>query len=166
MGGRDRVEAAATLAKKYPSAHIVTTSKRMTGETTTLAEVYAREIVALGVPRERVIEESESTTTETQVQEALRLAAENKWEQLVFLSSEYQLPRIAEFYKQEKAAIRVEFVSSESVLAPLDPAFAARFARVQETLSYQMRLVAEARGLKAIRDGTYQSAPAEDKRER
>src|SRR3989338_9100372 len=62
MCGRDRVEAGALLAEKYPDAYIVATSKSMTGESTTLAEVYAAEMVGLGVARERIIEETESTT--------------------------------------------------------------------------------------------------------
>ena len=166
LGGRDRVEAAALLAKRYPDAYIVATSRRMTGETTTLAEVYADEMVGLGVVRKRIIEETESTTVGTQVQEALRLAAKKGWKKLLFLSSEYQLPRIAGFYEQAKSDIEAEFVSSESVLAVADPAFATRFAEVQKTAAYQTRLASEARGLAALKAGTYQSAPAEDKRER
>ncbi len=166
MGGRDRVEAAALLAKKYPHAYVVATSRRMTGESTTLAEVYAAEIVSLGVARRRIIEERESTTAGTQVQEAVRLATEKGWNKLLFLSSEFQLSRIRAFYEQTKSDIAVEFVSSESVLTAADPAFAERFAEIQKTPAYQKRLASEARGLVAIKTGAYKSAPPEDKYER
>lgn len=165
MGGRDRVLAAALLAKQYPNAYIVATSKRMTGESTTLAEVYAAEMVGLGVPRERVIEETDSTTAMTQAQEAVRLAAKRGWKNLIFLSSGYQLPRIRIFYEKTGSDIAVEFVSSESVLGAADPAFAARFAEIQKTAAYHTRLASEERGLQALREGTYHSAPPEDKRE-
>lgn len=166
LGGRDRAEAAALLAKKYPDAYIVTTSKRMTGESTTLAEVYAAEIESLGVARERIIKETESITAGTQVQETLRLAAEKGWKRLVFLSSEYQLPRIGAFYEKTGSDVAVEFISSESVLSVADPTFAARFAEIQKTPAYQMRLASEVKGLAALKAGTYHSAPPEDKRER
>lgn len=166
MGGRDRVEAAALLARKYPDAYIVTTSKRMMGESTTLAEVYAAEIAALGVSRDRIVEETESTTAGTEVQEALRLAVARGWKKLLFLSSEYQLSRIRAFYEQAHSDVAVDFVSSESVLMAADPAFGATFAAVQKTHAYRTRLASEARGLVALKAGTYRSAPAEDKRER
>ena len=166
LGGRDRVEAAALLAKKYPDAYIVTTSRRVTGELPAQAEVYAEEVVSLGVARERIIEETESINAGTQVQEAVRLATEKGWKKLVFVLSGFQIPRVRAFYEQTKSNIVVDFVSSESVLAAADPAFVERFAEIKRTAAYQTRLTSEARGLAAIKAGTYQSAPPEDKRER
>jgi hypothetical protein len=166
MGGRERVDAVALLAKKCPQAYIVATSKRMTGESTTLAEVYAAEIEALGVPRERIIQETVSTTAANQVREALRLAGEKGWQKLIFLSSEFQLPRIMAFYGETDSNIRVEAISSESVLIEHDPSFALRFEEIKQTDAYQTRLASEARGIAAIKAGTYKSAPPDDKRER
>jgi len=156
LGGRDRVEAAALLAEKYSSAYLVTTS-----------QVYADELHALGIKQRRiVVKEEPSPTTQAAIAVALRLAQEKGWKQLLFLSSEFHLARIKAFYEQTKSDIKVTIVSSESVLARHDPAFAERFEEVKKSLAYQNRLAAEARGIVAIKNGTYRAAPVEDKKER
>jgi len=166
LGGRDRVEAGAMLAQKYPDAYLVTTSHRPTNEPPTLAQIYADELVDLGVSRERILEEERSTTTETAVRWTVELAREKGWQHLIFVSSGYHLSRVAAFYELTGASATADFVSSESVLTDTDPAFATRFAEVQKTTAYQTRLAYEARGLSALQAGTYLNAPPEDKLER
>lgn len=166
LGGRDRIEAAALLAKKYPSAHLVTTSHRLGRITPSLAQVYADELSALGIEKKRIAREEQSSTTQTAITAALQLAREKNWRHLIFVSSEYHLPRIRAFYEGEKSNIAATTVSSESVLMHHDPAFAEYFEKVKKSPEYQKRLVAEQRGLEAIKRGAYHSAPTEDKRER
>lgn len=166
LGGRDRVEAAVLLAKKYPSAYLVTTCQRMDHVLPTLASTYAQELHALGVPNERIVKEEISVNTGTSVQEVLRITEEKGWKRLFLLSSEFQLSRIEAFYEQAKSDIRATIISSESVLIKQDPAFAEYFENVKKSPAYQTRLVAEARGIAAIKSGTYRSAPIEDKMER
>ena len=165
LGGRDRVEAAALLAKKYPNAYLVTTSHTLGRITPSLAQVYADELLALGVAQERIVEEEHSSTTKTAVDAALRLAQKKGWKRLLFLSSEFHLSRIAAFYEQTKSDIKATIISSESVLEN-DPAFARHFAEVKKSPAYQNRLAAEARGVDAVKNGTYRPAPFEDKKER
>lgn len=166
LGGRDRVEAAALLAKKYPNAYMVTTSHTLGRATPSLAEVYARELCELGVIRERIIEEESSNTTQAGLRAALQLAEKRGWGRLLFVSSGFHIPRIIAFFHREKSCISTEFISSESVLSTVDPAFAAQFAAVRKTAAYQARLASEARGLEALRAGFYHSASTEDKKER
>lgn len=166
LGGRDRVEAAALLAKKYPNAYLITTSHRLGRITPSLAQVYAEELCVLGVARERIVQEEHSSTTKSAVDAVLRLAQNRGWERLLFVSSEFHLPRIAAFYEQVKSNIVVNFVSSESILLVADSTFAARFATVQKTPAYQLRLESERRGVAALEKGTYRAAPARDKKER
>ncbi len=166
LGGRDRVEAAVLLAKKYPNIYLVTTSHNLDRATPSLAQVYADELRALGVAPERIGQEERPSTTGSVVATALQLAQEKGWKHLLLLSNEYHLPRIAAFYKEAKSDIKVTIVSSESVLISHDPAFAERFAEVKKTSAYQARLAAEARGIAAIKGGTYRPAPIEDKKER
>lgn len=155
MGGRDRVETAALLAKKYPGAYLVTTS-----------HVYTDELHELGVERGRIIQGRESSTTQIALDAALQLAQEKGWKRILFVSSGYHLPRIEAFYEQAKNNIEATFVSSESVLIQHDPAFAERFEKVKNTPAYQMRLVSEARGIEAIKNRNYRPAPIKDKKER
>lgn len=166
LGGRDRVEAATLLAKQYPHAYLVTTSHNLDRATPSLAQVYADELCALGVAPERIVQEERSSTTGSVVATTSQLAREKGWKQLLLLSSEFHLARIKAFYEQTKSDINVTIVSSESVLIPNDPVFAVQFEKVKKTPAYQNRLAAEARGIAAIKSGTYRSAPIEDKKER
>lgn len=166
LGGRDRVEAAALLAKKYPDAYLVTTSHCLGRVTPSLAQVYAGELRNLDVAPERIIEEENSTTTGTAVQQVVQLARWKGWRHLLFVSSEWHLQRVIAFYEQTKSDSAVEFVSSESVLIENNLSFATQFAEIKKTAEYQKRIASEARGLEALRAGTYRIAPPEDKRER
>lgn len=166
MGGRDRVEAGALLAKQYPDTMSVTTCQRMDHVLPTLAGTYADELCSLGVISERIIKEEVSINTGTSVEQVLKIARGKEWKHLLFLSSEFQIPRIKAFYEEMKSNIKVTLISSESVLIEHDPAFATRFENVKKTPAYQKRLVAEARGIAALKSGKYKPASIEDKKER
>lgn len=170
IGGQDRVEAGALLAKKYPNAFIVTTCQRMDRVLPTQATTYAKEIASLGVSSQRIVKEETSINTGTSIQEVLKLAQARGWKELIFVSSEFQIPRIQAFYEEFQkmmvADLSVTFVPSESVLIENDPSFAESFAKIKETPAYQTRLAAEARGIEAIKSGKYRPAPIEEKKER
>lgn len=166
LGGRDRVQAAALLARTYPNAYLVTTYQQVEGAPPQLIAVYAEEMRSLGVADERIITEGESTNTASSVQQAIRLAQERGWKHLVLLSNGYHLLRIAALYEQTKCDIGARVVSSESVLAQHDPRFADYFETIKRTPAYQIRLAAEKRGVEALQRGAYHAAPSEDKKER
>ena len=166
LGGEDRVRAGAYLAQTYPNATVVTTCKRLDGVLPTLATIYADELIALGVPRERIVTEELSVNTGTSVTQVIALATERGWQDLFFVSSGFQIPRIKAFFEAAKSDLSVTFVTSESVITEHDPAFAPYFAEVEARPEYATRLAAEARGIEAIKNGTYQVARIEDKKER
>lgn len=166
LGGRDRVEAAALLAKKYPGAYLVTNSHRLGRVAPSLAQVYAEELRALGVGEERIVQEERSSTTGTAVAASLEIAQEKGWKHLLFVSTGFHIPRVEAFYTQMKSNIGATFVSSEQILTEADPTFADYFEKVKNSPEYQKRLAAEARGIEAIRAGVYNAALAEDKQER
>jgi len=165
LGGHDRVEAAAKLAIRYPCAVLVTTSHTMGRTSPSLAEVYANELVALGVPRERIVSEKGSNTTQSAVATAMQLANERGWKKVIFLSSEFHIPRVKAFYMRIPSHLIIEAVSSESILGE-DQTFAEHFNTMTQSSSYRNRLEAEERGIRAIVSGSYQEASAEDKKER
>lgn len=166
LGGRDRVEAAAFLAREYPKAHLVTTSHALEGGVPSLAQIYAEELHGLGIAKKRIILEERSSATQTAIVEALRLSEKMSWKRLLLLSSEYHLPRIEAFYKRTKNAIAATLVSSESVLMHNDPTFGEYFSKVKKTPGYRNRLVAEQQGKEAIEQDTYRPALPVDKKER
>lgn len=166
LGGRDRVEAAALLAKQYPHASIVTTARRISGELPTQASVYADEIMSLGVGPARIMREERSTSTGNCVTEICPMAAREGWRAILFLSSEYHLPRIQEFVDRTPHTCTIETVSSESILLGKDPQYADEMARIRALPSYAQRLASEQRGIEALRSGKYHQAGAKDKEAR
>lgn len=166
LGGRDRVEAAALLVARYPNAYVVTLSHTAGRPEPSLGSVYAEELCALGIPREKLIAEASSNTTQTGLRAALDLAKRRGWKRLMFVSSGFHISRVRAFLERERSDIAVDCVASEPVLSAADPSFALHFAAVQKTAAYQNRLAAEQRGIQAIRAGTYRPAPKKDKRER
>lgn len=166
LGGRDRIEAAALLAKQYPNAYIVMTSQKPDNAVPSVSEVYARELCELGVTPGRIIEKAEQNNTSSAIRTGLQLAKERGWKRLMFVSSGFHMPRIRVFFEWEHSALAVEFVASEQVLVASDQGFAERFATIQKTAAYQKRLAAEERGIAAIKSGTYRPAQIEDKMER
>ena len=166
LGGRDRVEAAALLAEQYPDAYVVTTSHTLPRKNPNVAEVYANELIALGMEQKRIVKEESSNTTQAGLRAALHLAEKRGWTRLVFVSSGFHIPRIRAFLEQEHSGITVECVASEPVLAAADPAFQKTFDEVKKTPAYKLRLQSEARGLEALKRGDYKPAGGEDKRER
>jgi hypothetical protein len=167
LGGYVRVQAAAELSKKYPLAVLVTTGKEGP-DGMSHARIQASELEALGVSHERIILEERSVNTKTQIEESLRLAQERAWKQVLFVTSAYQVERARTFVEhlQEHPACVIAYQDAESVLSESDQAFSFEFTRVMQSESYQRRLAAEARGVRAIKDGTYRFAQQEDKLER
>ncbi|MDE1919360.1 MAG: YdcF family protein [Patescibacteria group bacterium] len=167
LGGYARVQAAALLARTYPQAFLVTTGKEGPDDKSH-ANIQAAELVALGVPRERIVLEESSVNTKSQIEESLRIVREREWRRVLFISNEYQIGRIRAFVEHlpERPVCDILYQSAEDVLAKDDPAFAAEFARIKESEPYHRRLAAEARGVAAIKSGSYRPASTEDKRER
>jgi uncharacterized SAM-binding protein YcdF (DUF218 family) len=166
MGGSERAEATAILAQRHPQARVVTTARRMDGEKPTLAETMEEELVRLGVPSVRIIREENSTTTGSQISEALLLSKQHGWQSIIFVTSEYHIPRTKAMYEALKSDLHADFISAESILIEHDPDFQKTFDTVKETQAYKDRLTAEARGIEALRSGEYKEASKEDKMER
>lgn len=164
LGGIERVRAAAVLAKQFPNAVLVTTSKTMTGEPPTHASIYANALSRLGVLENRILREEQSTTTGNGVAMALNLTHKRNWGHIAFLSNEYHLPRVRAFWEQIPGPKpHAEFVSAENILMEEDPSFNAIFNALKKTQAYQERLIAEARGIEAFALGTYRLVPPVDK---
>ncbi len=166
LGGYVRVEAAALLAQQYSDAMLITTTKRM-DPGPTHAWVDAQELIKLGVAKERIILEENSTVTGSKITEAIRLCKEHGWTHIAFVTSEYHIPRTQLFWEQQHVeGITADFISAEAILTEEDPSFAATFEVVKNTPAYHTRLESEAQGIADLKKGTYQAAPVEQKLER
>lgn len=167
LGGYARVQAAAKLAETYPDAFLMTTGKEGPNDKSH-ANIQAAELIALGVPRERIVLEESSVNTKTQIEESLRIVRERGWQRVFFVSNEYQIERIRAFVEHlpEQPTCEIGYQSAEEILIRDSPAFKAEFIRIKASEPYQRRIAAEARGVEAVRNGTYYLSSPGDKRER
>ncbi len=166
LGGHDRARAAAYLAEEYKDAIVVTTSHRLDNALPTLARVYADELESLGVPKERILLEERSTTTQTAIQTIPVLARERGWRHVAVVSSGFHIPRIKAFFERLATDVTADFLRSEEVIVRHEPAFVKELEQVKASPAYQLRLQNEANGLVALLTGTYTPAGVEDKKER
>lgn len=165
LGGYARIQAGAILARRYPKAKVVANTKCLDDRLPTHASIHARELEALGVEKERIVLEEKSTTTGTQVLEALALAESQGWKNILFVSNEYHIPRVQAFYEKAKSNVQADSISAESILIAESPGFKDAFEIIQKKPAYRLRLKSEAEGLEALRKGVYQAPSVESKRE-
>jgi uncharacterized SAM-binding protein YcdF (DUF218 family) len=109
MGGaKARPIAMVELAKFYPDAKIVTMSHRpnylfqlaeQTAQSKAMppfSQVLAEEIERWGVEGQRIIQESESTSTLTEMMEIIKISAVNDWRNVAVVTNGYQIERALE----------------------------------------------------------------------
>ncbi|MEK7095081.1 MAG: YdcF family protein [Patescibacteria group bacterium] len=168
LGGYVRVEAGAILASEYPKAKLVTTGRGGAGKgkPVTHAAVMERELLELGVKPERIVCEEISTTTMSGLAQAFVLAQKHHWKSIIFVTNEFHLPRVQAMWNTLDTSIEAHFISAEDVIVRVRPEFSKTFEDIKATSAYKKRLESEARGIEALRLGTYHAAPPEDKKER
>lgn len=176
LGGRDRVVAASALARVFPQAKLITTSRRLypDPQLPSHAQVAAQELIDEGINHDRIVKEENSFNSVSQVSAMLQLALENKWTKVIVISSDYQIPRlkaiyhhleklpglsskvIENFYRFSSENQGIAFVSADKILNP-DP-YLRNFSSSSHhrSIAYQKRLAAEKKGLDDILKGRYQ----------
>lgn len=177
-GGIIRVHAAAELAKKFPRVKLVTSSRftHLIKGVPTHAQVYARALLASGVPRFRIIMRKTSVNTLTELHEAVKLSWLLNWHTIGILSNNYHLPRIKEMYREiyrlgkkdrhfikawqglgKGKKLNVIFMGAEKILMQKNDFYRKKLAAWQKTPGYKMRLLAEKKGLQDLRAGKYET---------
>jgi hypothetical protein len=129
----------------------------------------ARELKELGILKDRILLEEESTSTRTEVVELIKFSRAHKWKRVVVLTSDYHIPRTKALYEgleryiTEKDNLSVEeilafrkntdvtFVSAEEILSLNDPGFAEMVSNLHKTPEYQNRVKSEQEGLEQLK---------------
>ena len=175
-GGKDRMLAAAELHHLYPETSIVTMSRTRNPELPTYAEVMKGELERKGVPSEVIIEESESVDTITSIKQAARFIEEHDWKNIVFLSSDWHLPRVKALLNHvenfadtpeetvlltrftdriKSGELSIQFIGSGQVLGPVSHHYQRLFENVAVDEGIQKRVALENKAIEQIRGGTY-----------
>lgn len=183
-GGRTRVIAGAEVAKIFPEIPVVTDSfNRFDSNEPTMASVITHELGKRGVNPDRIIQQTKSFSTITQLVETVRLAQELDLKRLAIITNDYHLPRVGAMWERlntieikdpdgsvdtdrtdefrervdafSKAERRVAFVGAESIMRVMHPRYGEYIERVQASDEYQKTVADEARGVRDLQVGTY-----------
>lgn len=173
----------------FPDALLVTNSRNAAIETwpeERHAEVAAKELADLGVPKEDIIVQEESISTASELFQNIRLAENNHWKLLVIITNGAQVlraramlekidtvfdplgyrqkPEIAAalssfLERQKKGDVKISIISAEDVLALKSPRHARLMQAVRETQLYKDSKARQDSAAEQIKAGTYGKKP-------
>ena len=175
LGGKARIIAAVELVKYFPETKLVMTATHYpTPEDPSQSSVMADELRKLGVKQQQIVTEEYSKSTYDELSRIVALSRDNKYRRVVVLTNEYHVPRAEEMLNRlgELAAnrndtnlvmdvskfneeVNTTFIAAEDILIKRNPHYAKVIKEVQKLPGYRQRLLAEDRGLEALRSGTY-----------
>lgn len=172
-GGKDRTIAAAEISKHFPDMTIVTMSRPRDPEKPTYAGVMAEELYRMHVPQENVVQETESTTTITEIKAIAKFVKQHGWRDILLLSSKYHLPRIQALLEHatdfsddaaeaellrgfaeriNSGKTRVQLVGSDDILMGRDEHYRRYFDRLYTDPEYRKKVEAEQRAVRQIEE--------------
>lgn len=175
-GGKDRDIAGAELYQAFPESTMVTTSRNMDPSIPTYASIQKGELIRLGVPEEKIFEESESYRTVDGLKNTLLMAQDKGWGKLVYVTSPYHVPRVQAFLERivdfssdegEKTKLQqirealtqgkmqVRIVSSDEILPFRSKHYETYFDAVKGLEGYSKREESEQKGVDDIYQGRY-----------
>ena len=171
-GGKSRTIAAVELVQIFPEAIVVPTSQQLRWQ------VMAQELKRYGVHAERIIRETESYDTISNLSEMIKFCYVRKWSKVAVLSNEWHLPRIMLMYEQILSLLKsrssddymdikrikrackirgftVAWISAEDILLLRSKKYKTLLDKTRATTSYRLRIEAELRGITDLLRGTY-----------
>lgn len=175
-GGKDRVLAAAAIHGAFPDTAVVPMSRTRDPNLPTYASVMRGELERKGVPTEDIIEENESVDTITEFKQSARFVKEHGWKKLVFISSDWHLPRaealfnhienfadtpeeersLTEFVdKIRTGEIDIQFIGAGKILSSTDRRYQSLFEKLNADEGMKQRAALEESALAQIKNGTY-----------
>lgn len=132
------------------------------GERPSIASVIKTELMEMGVPAERIIEETKSTTTYQQLKNLVSIARERGLKQASFISNEWHLPRIQAMVECApdltflRKKLWTYYLSAESILLEYElTKWESVVLEARHDSRMTERLVMERRGEEQIRSGIY-----------
>src|SRR3989344_5624621 len=124
-----------------------------------------KELVALGISPERIIEEDNSNNTYQQLRELDKLAFQLNLERIAVISNKHHLPRVKamveygprlDSLKERLAKGTLSLVSAEQILLDHDrEQWQKLIENAYKTQEMQKRLALEKQGIEQIKSGTY-----------
>lgn len=127
-------------------------------DTPPLAKILKKELIELGVPAGKILEERKSGNTYQQLKKITELSRKKKFKKIALISNKYHLPRIKAMIKFKKMfkAINVKLYAAENVLLKYDKVTWQKIInQAYKSKAMKQRLVLEKKGTSQIKAGTY-----------
>ncbi|NUM25119.1 MAG: YdcF family protein [Candidatus Buchananbacteria bacterium] len=165
LGDRLRILAAAHLAKIYPQATVFVLGGRgyqtINPQAPKISDVMERELVELGVAKNRIIKDGESGSSYEQLRYVNSLVKNQRLKKIGLISNRYHLPRLktmiehlADLSDLQNAAL--EFLSAEDVLIEKNPdRWKKEIDEAYQTPAVKKRIQLEEQGITDLKSGQY-----------
>ena len=165
-GDRLRVVAAGYLYKNNPQQIIIASGGKGQlkdiEDAPTVSEVIKKELIELGVPEEKIVEENNSGNAYQQLQEIEKIINKMQLKNVSILSSDWNLPRIKEMLvtfsdlKEISKLAEVEFLSAEKICLKFDrEKWQKIIDEAYKSEGLKKRIELEKKGVQDIKEGRY-----------
>lgn len=166
LGDRLRVIAGSYLYKNNPEVFIIASGSKGQlkdiPDAPAVSEILKKELIELGVPKEKIIEENKGGNTFQQLQKIKRIIEENCFKKVIIISNEWHLPRVEAMIKYDSDLAKmleekkIEIKSAEKICFKYEP---EKWQDIINT-AYNSeeiikRIELEKRGVEQIKNGTY-----------
>jgi len=128
----------------------------------TVSEVIKKELIELGIPEERIIEEKNSGNTYQQLEELKKIVREMKLNGIKIISNDWHLPRIKAMIemfdelKELKKLRKIELAGAEKIVLEYDRETWLEIIReAYKSEGLKKRIELEQKGIKDIKEGKY-----------
>jgi len=166
LGDRLRVEAAYLLYKNNPDLLLIPSgSKGMyknIQDAPTVAELIKKELIELGIPKNKIFKEDKSVNTWQQLQKLKEIINKENLSHASILSNRYHLPRIKAMIEKDDELCelleqrKIELISAEEILIESDPdKWKEKIDKAYAHEQMKNRISMEENGVKDIKSGKY-----------
>lgn len=127
-----------------------------------VAKVIKKELIDLGIPKNKIICETKSGNTYQQLKALKKIISEYNFKEVIIISNEHQLPRIkamlefAPYIKNIYAQTKIIIESAEKILIKYaGEKYENMIKKAYQSEPIRNRIKIEKKGVNQIKDGTY-----------
>lgn len=169
-GDRLRVVAASFIIKSLNNNNFLVIASGGKGQyrnipgAPNLSAVVKKELIALGVPADKIVEENKSNNTYEQLMELKKMIKARKLQEVIIISNKHHLPRIkvmiqydAELKQMSRQVnIGLKLVAAEDIILKYEPSrWKKVVAKAFASQAMKQRIKLEKQGVAQIKNGTY-----------
>lgn len=166
MGDRIRVDAAAYLYRSNPSLLIIVSGRKgklnKLKNAPIISSIIKKELIALNVPKHKIIEEKRSENTHQQLQELKKIIIKRQLERVGIISNEWHLPRIKAMIgtdpelKKLQSAKKILLLSADRIVLENEPdIWQEVIKKAYASKELKKRIALEKMGIRQIKNGSY-----------